>query len=383
MDRQKIYSIAKTLSPTAVRQYAQSTGWEPVTGSKRRIWLFKHPTVELVQLQIPMDRDDDIAEALFEVAKRIAEVEQRTIESVIEDLASSGSDVLRYRIISEDIKAGTIPLEGAISLFSGAKQMISAAACSVVNPVTHHPRTDRNDARQLMQHARMGQTEIGSFVLKILCPLDSVKDSPQLSDSQPFTRAVTTLLMSATSKLIKGIEQGNVDSVLKEQSQNGARPEIPSNLCKGLMDLRGESETGEIELSITWASSTLLPLPEVPSRIRIPIEYYPEIEKVHRILRPLPSENKNQYIIGTVETLNGDVGEDGKRYGEVVLSLLLPDEDELIKARTSLNSSEYEKAVEAHERGRSYVKLKGHLIRGIRISRIDKPEGFTLVEDAT
>lgn len=383
MDRQKIYSIAKTLSPTAVRQYAQSTGWEPVTGSKRRIWLFKHPTVELVQLQIPMDRDDDIAEALFEVAKRIAEVEQRTIESVIEDLASSGSDVLRYRIISEDIKAGTIPLEGAISLFSGAKQMISAAACSVVNPVTHHPRTDRNDARQLMQHARMGQTEIGSFVLKILCPLDSVKDSPQLSDSQPFTRAVTTLLMSATSKLIKGIEQGNVDSVLKEQSQNGARPEISSNLCKGLMDLRGESETGEIELSITWASSTLLPLPEVPSRIRIPIEYYPEIEKVHRILRPLPSENKDQYIIGTVETLNGDVGEDGKRCGEVVLSLLLPDEDELIKARTSLNSSEYEKAVEAHERGRSYVKLKGHLIRGIRISRIDKPEGFTLVEDAT
>lgn len=54
-------------------------------------------------------------------------------------------------------------------------------------------------------------------------------------------------------------------------------------------------------------------------------------------------------MIGTVETLNGDVGEDGKRCGEVVLSLLLPDEDELIKARTSLKTSEYERAVEAHE----------------------------------
>ena len=86
-------------------------------------------------------------------------------------------------------------------------------------------------------------------------------------------------------------------------------------------------------------------------------------------------------MIGTVETLNGDVGEDGKRYGEVVLSVLLPDEDELIKARTSLNSSEYEKAVQAHEKGRSYVKLKGHLTRGLRISRIDKAEGFSLVED--
>lgn len=85
--------------------------------------------------------------------------------------------------------------------------MISAAACSVVNPVTHHPRTDRNDARQLIQHARMGQTEIGSFVLKILCPLDSVQDSPLLSETQPYTRTVTTLLMSATQTLSEGLNR--------------------------------------------------------------------------------------------------------------------------------------------------------------------------------
>ncbi len=328
-----------------------------------------------------MDRDHDTAEAILEVAERIARVEQRLMRTVLEDLASSGSDVLRYRIISDDIKGGTIPLDGAISLFSGAKQMISAAACSVVNPVTHHPRTDRSDVRQLIQHARMGQTEIGSFVLKILCPLDSVKDPPLLSEMYPFTRNMTTLLMRATSSLIKGIEQGDIDRVLEEESQLHARPEISSNLCKGLMDIRGEIESGEIELSVKWASSIQLPPPLVPKIIRIPIEYYPEIEKVHRILRPVPSDNRDQYMIGTVETLNGDVGEDGKRYGEVVLSILLPEEDELIKARTNLNSFEYEQAVEAHEKGRSYVKLRGVLKRGIQISRIDNPTGFTLIGD--
>lgn len=207
MDRQHLHSVAKTISPTAVRHYAQSNGWEPITGSKRRIWLFKHPIEEFVQLQIPIDRDEDTAEAILDSAVRVARVEKRTIESVIKDLASTNSDVLRYRLISEDIKAGTIPLEGAISLFSGAKQMISAAACSVVNPVTHHPMTDRNDARQLIQHARMGQTEIGSFVLKILCPIDSVQDSPLLSETQPYTRTVTTLLMSATQTLSEGLNR--------------------------------------------------------------------------------------------------------------------------------------------------------------------------------
>jgi len=111
------------------------------------------------------------------------------------------------------------------------------------------------------------------------------------------------------------------------------------------------------------------------------MDYFPEIEKVRRKLRPIPTGNQDQYMIGTVETLNGDVGEDGRRCGEVVLSLLIPDEDELIKARTSLNSTDYEKAVSAHEKGRSYVKIRGQLTRGVRISRIDNPEGFTLVED--
>lgn len=381
MDKQQLLELAKAISPSAVRHYALTYGWDPIKGSKRRIWLFRHSEETLVQLQIPMDRDVDTPAAILEVAQRLARIEKRDIESVIEDLASSSSDVLRYRIVSDNIKGGTIPLEGAIGLFTGAKQMISAAACSVVNPVTHHPRTDRTDARQLIHNARMGQTEIGSFVLKILCPLDSVKDPPLLSETQPFTRSVTTLLMRATSKLINGIEQGNIDSVLEEQSHVNVRPEITSNLCKGLLDLRGESDSGEIELSIQWASSNLLPRPEVPSVIRIPMDYYPEIEKVHRILRPIPTGNKDQYMIGTVETLNGDVGEDGRRCGEIVLSLLIPDEDELIKARTSLHSGDYEKAVLAHEKGRSYVKLRGQLTRGVRISRIDNPEGFSLVED--
>ena len=84
-------------------------------------------------------------------------------------------------------------------------------------------------------------------------------------------------------------------------------------------------------------------------------------------------------MIGTVETLNGDVGEDGKRSGEVILSLLLPDETELVKAKVRLDSNDYLLAVQAHERGRTYIQLHGVLRRGDRISRIDRPEDFSLI----
>lgn len=202
MDRVQLLRLAKYISPPNVRRYAASNGWDPVSGSQRGIWLFRHSANRMIQLQIPMDRDDDTPEACLEIADRIACIEQRSIESVVEDLISSNSDILRFRKVSEDIKGGSIPFEDAIGFFSGAKQMLSAAACSAANPVLHHVRTDRMEARQLIQHARMGQTEIGSFMFKILCPLDAVKDPPLISEVQPFTRTVTTLLMHATAKLI-------------------------------------------------------------------------------------------------------------------------------------------------------------------------------------
>ena len=110
------------------------------------------------------------------------------------------------------------------------------------------------------------------------------------------------------------------------------------------------------------------------------MEYYPEIERAHQVLRPQKDETKDVLMIGTVETLNGDVGEDGKRSGEVTLALLLPDEDEIVRARTMLTSADYEKAVTAHEQGAGYVQLTGRIRRGVRISRIDNLRDFTLLK---
>ena len=380
MDRSQLISLAKVVAPTIVRDYARTNGWEPVEGSKRRIWLFRHKTERLLQLQIPMDRDDDTAEAVLELAERLAAVEKRPLESVVDDLASAGSDVLRLRVITEEARGGTIPLEEAEGLLVGARQSLSSAACSVSNPVTHHPRIDRVEARQLLQNARMGQTEVGSFVLKVLCPLNAVSDPPMLAETQPFVRSVTTLLMRSTGQLISAIEQGNLDSVLEAQEASTARPEISSNLCKGLMAMRGDRESGEIEMSIRWAPYHQLPTPSESRVIRIPMEYYPEIERAHQVLRPQKDEAKDFIMIGTVETLNGDVGEDGKRSGEVTLALLLPDEDEIVRARTMLTSADYEKAVTAHEQGAGYVQLTGRIRRGVRISRIDNPRDFRLLK---
>ncbi|MBF0124170.1 MAG: hypothetical protein HQL60_02400 [Magnetococcales bacterium] len=83
-------------------------------------------------------------------------------------------------------------------------------------------------------------------------------------------------------------------------------------------------------------------------------------------------------FIGTVEQLNGEIGEDGRRSGEVVLSLLLPEGD-TVRARLALNADDYAKADQAHMRDDVYTKVSGRLRPGRQPQRMTDLSHFDLV----
>ncbi len=286
MDRHALLLSTKGISLSAIYRYATTHGWKSVSGSKRKIWLFSHPDHSAIQLQIPMDPDEDTPLAILEVAMRIAEVENRSIDSVIADLEATGADVLRLRAVPEEFHGPSIPVERALGLLNGARQLLSSAACSVVNPVLHHRRTDSKEARQLLSEMKMGQTELGSNTLKLLCPLDAVQGLPARGNAQPFVRSATTLVMDATSSLVRAIEQGTVDDLLEEQRSGRKPPLISSNFCKGLLDMIGAQNQGQIVLSMTWGLPDQLPVPKVPATVHLPVDYHRKIKAVYRRLRP-------------------------------------------------------------------------------------------------
>ena len=57
-----------------------------------------------------MDTDEDTPLAILEVAMRVAEVENRSIDSVIADLEATGADVLRLCAVSEEFHGPSIPV---------------------------------------------------------------------------------------------------------------------------------------------------------------------------------------------------------------------------------------------------------------------------------
>jgi hypothetical protein len=235
------------------------------------------------------------------------------------------------------------------------------------------------EADEFVKACRLGQTEYGSFVAKITCPLDAGSLSNNLFDNyNPFARKTTVNLITACNKIVENIEQDSVDKFLES---NMKQPLISSNLCDALLKMQSIRDKGSLFINVNWATDMAVPFPaNIVNKVTFKAEYFRIIENIQQALKPKIETENAQFLIGTVETLNGNVGDDGRRSGEVILALLLPDEG-VLRARLNLEANNYSVAVEAHKKGQGYVSFHGVLHRGPRIGRVENISVFKLMDD--
>jgi hypothetical protein len=376
MEDKLLEVYAKQISPSSIRDYVKSKHWVPVEGIARRLWVFRHPTEVLRQVIIPTDIDSDFPFALNEIILRLAEVEARPYKSILESLVSPYSDVLRFQVGGEEYSSGMLPMNNATDLIEGARKAVLSSACSVFNKTTHHPRMSHREAEEFLNVCKMGQTEIGSYIVKFLCPLDKMSETPFAETGFPFAREATSLLMRASHKLLLSIEDDTITAMLNEQKET---PEISSNLCDALLQMHGTMERSNLSISVSWAPVSKCGVPDIPTVITFKPEYFSVIEEVSTRLKPKDKEKADTYI-GTVEALSGTVGDDERRDGDVTFVFLV--DGDSVKARGNLNPDNYHIACEAHDAGKKYVSFKARLIRKSgRLARLENISDFHVVAD--
>jgi hypothetical protein len=375
------------LNPSEVRRYAIAEGWQRVEGVNGKIALYQHPKSDLDQLIVPLDPSmDDYGTGMAEVITRLAERSGILPIQILDDLLDSPCDVMRFRLDEPHSRQGSIPLAQSISLLAAAERALLSAACSVIQPQTFHPRLSRAEAEQMVKACRVGQTERGSFVLKIACPLDSVdletpiskptplldkmakpEPEPNLHDvNEPFTRKVTRLLMQSLGRIVTAIDSDKTDSLLVDQP---GQPVLSANLCEALLAMQPTGDRSLLGVQTTWSRAFKTPPPnEVPGSVLLRADVFPEIEKIAQTLRPT-KEPKVSTFVGLVDSLMGSPDPDRRVEGDV--TFLLFDADETIKARATLNADDYHIAWQAHGAA-GYVSLRGRLIRERRSNRIEE-----------
>jgi len=363
----------KNLLPSNCTAYLKSRSAE-LTGHYRDragIW-----NLNGKQLLLPLSTSlDDYASAIAKLLMQLEEIESRDQLAIYRDIANSSYDIIRVKNSSEDVSDDTMSIERSVEFVSHTKDMMAAIACSVANNKLYHTGKKPNAAEKFMKQLRFGQTERGSFVLTLLSPVTPELRMEQgnlieMPDEDPYEKRVVPSLQTA----LEALNNAGQESLEKETINpfiDGASKGISANLCDAVVGLHETSESGHIEIKISYAlnrNKQYISRPVVFNKDYI--SYFKSASTKIKSIEPIAEHVIRGPIIGA-KRKNGEPGIiviqdiDYGRTGRTV-SVMLPD-------------TEYEKAVTVH-RDRGLVEVSGTLAKYSGSYRILNPDNIQFIE---
>jgi len=374
------------VSPLEIKDFAISHGWILVKEALNDgLYVLNSPGDDGTQIVVPKnDNDSKFDELASNSIRWLSQFLSQPKNRVIEEIREVNDDVISLRYYSDSKKVNSISFEEALDAIESTRQLILAAASTVVSPKLYHPKMIRTEPLELIKKTRFRHTEEGSFILKVSCPVELeatqtgylFEDGPNYNS--PLSRKSFEIINNSAIRIINSIEGDSLTQLYEEEAQSQS-PQISYNLCDAIANIFDEERELPFEFIFDWSRANLkkIPTPQTPNRVQFPFEYKQRIDYLKNFFKPQPKELTDVFL-GTVEELQGDEGEGNKRSGYVILSLLI--ETELIKARANLNQEQYDLAIKAHKEVGTYVMIEGKLKPGKRLRTFENVKSFKIVE---
>lgn len=376
-------NLLRQLRPLDVQNYVRATGWQRVQEVQGDIAVYHRANAEYDEIIVPQNPNySDYALRMAEAIDVLSATEHRLPGEIVADLLLPPADVLRFREDGPETQDGGIGLQEGIRLLSSVRKILLAAACDIVQPQRFHPRLSLAEAVQFVDSCRLGQTERGSFVATCICPLDVVPGVSATINAQlallpelrpePFTRRVTTTLMSALEQVTRFI---NADQAERLISPHAGDVVVSSNFYQALAEMQPSASRTSLHVASTWSRALTLPSKALPVSVHLRPEYFPLVAQVAETLRPDYKPIAGLFV-GRVEALNGETDAEGRMQGEIEIEFL--QNEEAIRARVELSAEDYAQACDAHKNS-EIVLVSGTLHRGKRLNVIQDYHGFRIV----
>lgn len=304
---------------------------------------------ETIVAVIPVDdRTRDFRLRLAELVKTLSVLEGRSADDVALDMRSPGVDRILARVVSSAASAGSLPLPFASALLHSLRDLITAAACAEEDPRPFFAKATKLGT----EHAaswRMAQTQLGSFVVPIECPVALAMGQQQLPGSSPLSRRVAARIMSGLGTLQKAVLDGR-PGALAEDYRTG----LNANMCEALLALKAPGTDLAIEVSAHWSKRLAAPK-GLPACVRIETVGFELLDGTAQALRTRSGAVERDFV-GEIVRLNRE-GAD-----ERVAVLQYVEEGRRTTAHLHLSVEDYAIACDAH-RDAKQVTVHGRLER--------------------
>jgi hypothetical protein len=280
--------VLLALRPGDINLYLTSRGWvSKPYGSAGQALQFRNPSLRGVDLLVPLTRDlGDYAQRMADLIVALTTIEKRPIWEIFNDLSAPSGDVFRLKVAGSVTSQGNFPLDEAIKLFQGGRQLLWSSAFGLLRPEALHPHRKIKQVEDFLKTCRLGQTERGSFVATIFAPVPPEiqpalpnLDAGQFQLEEPFARQVTTRVMSSLGLVASAIQAGKPEQLLDAIPQG-----VSANLCDALVMMKPPGDESRLDVDVTWSRNRSHLPADVPRSVSFPQESFTVIEEVGRQL---------------------------------------------------------------------------------------------------
>lgn len=358
---------AEGVSLDDVASYLNSSGWrreeEVLRGAT--IWTLGDKEEVLVPVE-PGYRDQ--ASRLRAVVRTLAEVEHRSELEIVQDIVDPMVDKQYYRT-QPPTPSGTIPLPTAIKALEGIRDLMGAAARSLLEG----PRVVFRDRRpqritDFLNLVRLGTTQPGSYILTARVPLNfprqaavglqetsTIRESQTRDSDLPSGREIVKQMLQAVAAArdaASQVAQGGHRQAFVTTVESG----VSAELCEALARLGGSHNDQPFEVRFSWARGAEDNPPE--STVRFDASAARIVAQGAKDLRSLAATGE-AVITGRIERLY-PVDRRIMVRGQVEWPDRRMEEQQAVWVR--LSASLYREVAEQHLRREVLFRFAGHLL---------------------
>ncbi|TMQ03028.1 MAG: hypothetical protein E6J91_48750 [Deltaproteobacteria bacterium] len=368
----------KTLSdiaPGTLTAYLRSRGWAPLRVEHELGFFHKQIDGEDVECDVPLRQNArDYPRRIREVLENLTLIESRSQYEIYQDLVRTNQDIVR---ISIDVpESGRVGLDEAGVLFSAARDLVLAAACSAHTRRAYFPRRKPQRAVDYVRHVNLAAPEAGSFVVVLESPLPAPFGQQQAlglggepAEDEPFERTVLVTLATAAVTAQKSIEISTARGSVERFSDDvGAG--VNANYCDALATMLEEGPGRDVAIAFSWSTSRPMTF-ALPPRLVFSKNEAPVLRAASKFLKDRAPVADFE-LIGQVVRLKALAPARG---GNVTIAGLV--DDAIRQVQLSAGPDDYQRAIEAHQHER-IVSVEGELIKDGRSFRLSNPRMFSV-----
>lgn len=366
-----------------VQQYVESLGWTPVPTNRPYLSIYKLEDSPRTEVQIPEDKEfADYGLRMAEVILMLSKVAGQSPSDILTALSIPKSDIFKVSLRSSSTASGTVYINEAINFYDGMEKALLSTGSAVIKPEKFYSHYFRN-AKKFAASCRVGQSERGSYVTTIICPLEMEMDREagleqaveQADDTYP--RQVTKLFVSFSRNLVRAVEQNATGRIL---DANSVQNKLSANFCNAIAQMEPKETEASVFITPHWNRAFPVTQDHWVSPIEIKKEYFSSIKQLANQLRPAADPVVAQFV-GRVVALEGESDEDNNMHGNI--SFRFQQGDSSMLAKIFLTPRDYAVACNAH-RDSTDVVVTAELKRDPkrRIQKLENYVRFKLITDS-